>query len=65
MVGAVPVISEHGRWRQESQEFKVTFSYIPNSRRPCVLASLCQLDTSWSYHREEFQLRKCLHEIQL
>jgi hypothetical protein len=35
----------------------------------CVLAGfVCQLDTSWSYHREkrkEPPLRKCLHEIQL
>jgi hypothetical protein len=31
-----------------------------------VLAGfVCQLDTGWSYHRKELQVRKCLHEIQL
>ena len=31
-----------------------------------VLTSfVCQLDTSWSYHRERSPLRKYLHEIQL
>jgi hypothetical protein len=33
--------------------------------KPALADFLCQLDTSWSYHRKEPPLRKYLHEIQL